>query len=102
MSEKIVNIAEAKLTLAASASLQTVFTGPGIILRVVVDKGVDGSELELFDNDDGTLDLKPDTDVKGTLNYGYEVRNGCKATASDFTGGRLHIFYKAWTPPYQP
>lgn len=77
----IFNITEEYTTLAGS-SAATLFTGKGVLMRVVVEKSEAAAELTFTDNDGTDLGLNPDITVKGTLAYGLKLGNGCVVTAS--------------------
>jgi hypothetical protein len=92
----IFNVTDAKLTILGATTAATVFSGEGILLRAVVDKAVAGAEISFADIDGTDLGINPDCDVKGTLAYGYELRNGLTCTASNGAAGLVHLFYRKW------
>lgn len=91
----IFNITDEKQTFNAGTIAATLFTGKGILLRVVVDRAQDGAYLTVTENDGTDTYIRPDLDVKGTLAYGFSMGQGCVVNASNLGAtGLVHAFYR--------
>lgn len=68
----------------------TIFTGRGVLLRVLITKDVDNGTFAI-QNTAGDEQWTGITDYAGSFNIGEVYENGCKIVTTSFSGGTMRI-----------
>jgi len=72
---------------------ESIFSGIGALLRVIIWQDVDSGTFQLTDSDGTNLFPAAKTDYAGAFEVRRFLTNGCKITTSGFTGGGLTVIY---------
>lgn len=68
----------------------TIFSGNGVLLRIIITKDVDSGTFRVNDAD-GTEQFSGITDYAGSFNVGEYFTNGVSIVTTDFTNGQMRV-----------
>ena len=79
--------------ISGDVTATTIFTGKGVILRLIIWTDVDSGTFQLKDDDTVAIFPSGKTDYAGTFEIRRFLENGCNITTSGFTGGTMTVVY---------